>query len=351
MYVDERFRVNIYLDTNILIDYSENNYPLLKQSIDYLARSPFVNLRSSHYVLFEYTEVRKANLFRERLSNQKHPFSMKRFFQKIFWGKRDFTKDYIKRNRWKIGSIDYYSFEKQISEQVEKEVADIRNTLNIDFEEHVLHPQLIGPTATLCLKTKLSKEDSLVIVSCILPQENQPLMNCVILSRDKDMFDSFNEKLNDIETIFRQKSLFLPTLTKSNDISGRHNLYKDIKVDVESCWRGFLRDVIIGNNASDYIGRTYVHGNNGEAAKCVYFELANINVQLRPMTSLYFIAQDLTWVKTVKIDSPFWNNGAPITLPHGNPNFPKYSFMPSGIADEDLAKLRRPDSLVFYAND
>ena len=34
MIVDEKYRVNIYLDTNILVDYIEGTYPLLNKSID-----------------------------------------------------------------------------------------------------------------------------------------------------------------------------------------------------------------------------------------------------------------------------------------------------------------------------
>ncbi len=68
MIVDEKYRVNIYLDTNILVDYIEGTYPLLNKSIDYLCSCPFVNLRSSHYVLFEYTEVRKYQLFMSKSS-------------------------------------------------------------------------------------------------------------------------------------------------------------------------------------------------------------------------------------------------------------------------------------------
>lgn len=71
MIVDEEYRVNIYLDTNILVDYIEGTYPLLNQSIDYLHSCPFVNLRSSHYVLFEYTEVRKYNLFMSKSDKTK----------------------------------------------------------------------------------------------------------------------------------------------------------------------------------------------------------------------------------------------------------------------------------------
>ena len=42
MIVDEKYRVNIYLDTNILVDYIEGTYPLLNKSIDYLCSCPFV---------------------------------------------------------------------------------------------------------------------------------------------------------------------------------------------------------------------------------------------------------------------------------------------------------------------
>lgn len=39
MIVDEKYRVNIYLDTNILVDYIEGTYPLLNKSIDYVFMS------------------------------------------------------------------------------------------------------------------------------------------------------------------------------------------------------------------------------------------------------------------------------------------------------------------------
>ena len=61
--IPSEFRINVYLDTNILVDYIENKFPLLTKSIKYLSECPYVNLKSSHYVLFEYTEVRKFNLF------------------------------------------------------------------------------------------------------------------------------------------------------------------------------------------------------------------------------------------------------------------------------------------------
>lgn len=353
MIVEEKFRVNIYLDTNILVDYSEKNYPLLNTSINLLAKSQFVNLRSSHFVLFEYTEVRKANLFRKIIVSKDRLSVWKRLLSLFCRGKRNrvFNKAYIKRCRWCVGGEDYDTYASEITTQVEKEVSFIKEELNIDFDEHILHSQLISPTINLCLHSKLSKEDCLVILSCVLPKENVPLSNCVILSRDKDMFRSFDEKRAEIDQLFKIKGLTTPVLVKGTSLNGRVDLYSNSVTDLKKCWSDVISSLIIQNNASDFIGKTYSYGTNGPSTKCVFFILNDRNAELRPMTELYFIAKDLSWVKHVKVDFPFWNCGEEVSLPHSNPQCPKFSFMPSGLSAEDLLRLREEGSLVFYAYD
>lgn len=39
IYVEEKYRVNVYLDTNILLDYIENVSQSLNDSIEYLANN------------------------------------------------------------------------------------------------------------------------------------------------------------------------------------------------------------------------------------------------------------------------------------------------------------------------
>lgn len=353
MIVEEKFRVNIYLDTNILVDYFEKNYPLLNTSINLLAKSQFVNLRSSHFVLFEYTEVRKANLFRKILVSNERLSVWKRLQTLLCRGKRKrfFNKAYIKQCRWCIGGEDYDTYASEITSQVEEEVSFIKEELNIDFDEHVLHSQLIAPTIKLCLGSKLSKEDCLVILSCVLPKEETRLSNCAILSRDKDMFRSFEEKRPEINQLFKNRGLTIPVLVKSTSVNGRVDLYSNSGVDLQECWNKVICGLIIQNNASDFIGRTYSYGATGPSAKCVYFMLNDRNAELKPMTELYFIAKDLSWVKHVKVDAPFWNKGKEVSLPHSNPDYPKYSFMPSGLLPEDLLRLREEGALVFYAYD
>lgn len=353
MIVDEKFRVNIYLDTNILVDYSEKNFPLLNSSIELLAESPFVNLRSSHFVLFEYMEVRKANMFRGKLLSQEMRSAWRRFLAFACCGKRerDYNKAYIKKCRWSIGGEDYETYESEIAEQVEKEVIFIKEELSIDFDEHVLHRQLMAPTVNLCLHSKLSKEDSLIILSCVLPKEDDPLSNCAILSRDKDMFKSFEEKKQEINQLFKTNGLKTPVLVKGSEINGKLDLYSNSATDLKKCWCEAIRSLIIQNNASDYIGKTYSYGKSGPSAQCVYFELNDKNAELRSMTELYFIAKDLTWVKHIKVDFPFWNMGKEVSLPHSNPDSPKFSFMPTGLPPGDLERLREGGALVFYAYD
>ena len=177
--IEPEYRVNVYLDTNILFDYVENQFPLLTRSVDFLAGCPFVTLRSSHFVLFEFTENRKIRLFWEKADPSK-------------------TDDYSKakykiKKSWKYNEKDYSEFKVDISRQVEAELDLIKNHLHIDFDDHVLHEELIYPTNSLCLQTKISKEDCLVMVSCMHPHEEEYLDQCLLLTRDEQFYKAYNE--------------------------------------------------------------------------------------------------------------------------------------------------------------
>ena len=62
-FVDEKFKIDIFLDTNVLVDYVLGVNPSLTHSIEYLNNKRAVRLRSSHYVEFELTEVLKICFF------------------------------------------------------------------------------------------------------------------------------------------------------------------------------------------------------------------------------------------------------------------------------------------------
>lgn len=342
--VEEAYRVNVYLDTNILIDYVEGKYPLLKRSIDFLSHCPFVYLRSSHYVLFEFTEVRKSLLFWKKADpEESRPFDNK-------------VKSEIK-SEWKYNNVEYATFKDEITNTVLAELDMFRDVLGINFEEHVLHENLVYPTSSLCLATKISREDCLVMVSCMHPDVNLKLDHCLLLTRDARYYKAVQENDAEVKEVFEKNILEPPILIRTESLfdanSGKqYNLYDDpAGTNIELFWKNLIANAIKSKMSSTYAGMTYTFGTAGVAAECIYFEMDGEDKTLRQSEGLYFIGKDLTFRTIVAGPFEYWNNGNAIALPHSNPDFPKYSFKKEGIDPEMLLKLREKGNLVFYNND
>lgn len=344
MIVEEAYRVNVYLDTNILVDYVEGKFPLLKRSIDYLAQCPFVKLRSSHYVLFEFTEVRKANLLWHKADpTEEHSFDTK-------------VKSKIKKE-WKYNDVDYGTLKGEITSMVMAELDMFRNNLGINFDEHVLHEKLVYPTSSLCLATKISREDCLVMVSCMHPDDSLKLDHCILLTRDAQYYKAVQDNAADVEKVFEDNELETPILIRTENLqlegSGtQYNLYSDAEgTNIEDFWCNLILSNIKRNMCSQYVGQTYSYGTEGIASECIYFEMDGENKTLKESEGLYFIGKDLTFRTVIAGPFDYWNNGRVISLPHTNSDFPKYSFRKEEINPELLVKLREKGNLVFYNND
>lgn len=337
--IEPEYRVNVYLDTNILVDYVEKTYPLLNKSIDFLAQCPFVNLRSSHYVLFEFTEVRKLRLF---------------------WAKADPTKTkayedvrYSIKKTWDYYGKAYDDFKTEISSIVSTELELINNSLQLNFDEHVLHEGLVYPTNSLCLATKISKEDCLVMVSCMHPDKEVVLDHCLLLTRDSQYFKAYTDNRTDADKVFDDNKLNIPVLVRTEDLrineqGTQYNLYnEDGRSDIEKYWSWLITTAMKNNHASQYVGTTYEHGSAEDAKKCIFFEMDGENKVLRESSGLYFVFNDLTQKVILSGPFEFWNN-QPIKLPHTDPASPKYSFKMEGLDPILLNKLRENGNSVFY---
>lgn len=337
--IEPEYRVNVYLDTNILVDYVEKTYPLLNNSIDFLAQCPFVNLRSSHYVLFEFTEVRKLRLF---------------------WAKADPTKAeayekvrYNIKKTWEYNGRTYNDFKTEIANIVSTELEIIKNSLQLNFDEHVLHQGLVYPTNSLCLATKISKEDCLVMVSCMHPDNDVVLDHCLLLTRDSQYFKAYTDNRADADKVFVESELNIPDLVRTEDLrineqGTQYNLYNnDAHNDIEKYWIWLITTTLKSNHASKYVGTTYEHGGNEVAKQCIYFEMDGDNKVLRSSSGLYVVFNDLSQKSILAGPFEFWNNQR-VDLPHTNPDFPNYSFKMEGITPELLNKLRENGNSVFY---
>lgn len=353
--VDEEYRVNIYLDTNILVDYIEETYPLLNESIDYLSSCPFVNLRSSHYVLFEYTEVRKYNLFMSK-SGEQQPNSFKnKIFSFFCNSKRELDKDALKakiKKTWKRNGIKYEAIKDEIINKIQEELEILRNNLNLDFNEHVLHESLVFPTNSLCLSTKISKEDCLVMVSCMHPQGELKLEQCILLSRDKQYYKAYNDNTVDVNSVFSKNNLLLPNFIRTDNLVANNkcfNLYNDEYFDVKEVWNEIIRKELKSKHKSRYIGETYSSGKKGTSAQCIYFNMDDSNNSLEESDGLLFISRDLCNKFSIEGPFEFWNNKK-VSLPYKNPTDTKFSFLPKSIDPNTLVELRKKGNLVFYEN-
>lgn len=343
MYVETKFRVNVYLDTNILLDYIGNVSQALNYSINYLVSCPFVHLRSSHYVLFEFVENRKALLFFEKTKKE-----------------GDVYKKGLLKRSWENNNHDYLEFCDEIKQQVMSEVAHLKNDLNIDFDEHVFHEGLLYPTNEVCLNTKISKEDSLVTVSCMNPKFNDPIDYCLILTHDRQYCKSFDEAKETVFKILSNRHMHLPKLVNAvefpiNDTGGRSDLYSVKSNDlVLQFWNKLLVSTLKNMLNDIYLGETYKYGSKGVPAKCIYIDASeNLGKQLRKSEGLVFISKDLRHYKIIDCHTngrelEYFNMGRRCVLPEEISENPKFSFYKEDIKKEDLEWLRNKGNAVFY---
>ena len=189
----EKFRINFFLDTNILCYLIDNTFPTLTAFITTLKEMPVVQLYSSEYVLVELFEVRKKeNYFHEVLERSKKD------------GKFMNISSFIKYN--KRYEIPDYEYEGDLAEAVKKKVNEdvekITNEFKIDFLNS-FNDRLLGPMRGICLSTKISREDSLVLVSSVYKNSVEEVSERVILlTGDKDFYDWATNSRAEISTAF-----------------------------------------------------------------------------------------------------------------------------------------------------
>lgn len=338
-FVPEEYRIVVYLDTNILVDYAISQNDMLIKTLKWMHQCPFVTLHSSRYVEFELTEVLKY-LYFYRHVNGKFPIDGTYKFE-------------IRNSNWILGGVDYTTVMADVINDVKEAKNRILEDLNIDYAEHPLEDSLLMPTLDICLKTKISKEDCLVLAS----GSDNGILFFALLSNDKQ----FSQELTASNTVIS------PILNKHKKCSPENILIKDLHEkngkqinlvhanlsdeELSALWASIVLDLIRKKNESRYLGETYQFGNKGMSEQCVYFELTDAYKALPLHNSLYFVDNSLKDLFVLS-DLSYWNNGEVVSsLPHVNNVDGKYSFLPSKIEPEILRQLRQEGNLVFLSVD
>lgn len=331
--VDLPFKVNIFLDTNILDDYAINANSNILYSLEYLAQCPFVSLKSSHFIKYELTELLKAQYFNKKIN-----------------GSMEITQKAHIRKNWTLNGQSYLAFKDEIKENVERSLVNIETNLDFKFDDLKLHDKITAPTCDICLSTRISKEDSLVLVSCMSPNGVDNIDFSGILSNDGQYNRAFAESKDNVISIFSKHGLNTPVFLSTKSLNGNVNIYdKTFSVEtLRKLWNDIILDLIARKREDSFIGKTYKFGNRGISAQCVYVNFGKDRNVVPAHNWITLIANDLSFYKTLEAET-YWSMDKQITLPYTFTTEHKISFLPrSGeLSSVELKKLREKDNYVF----
>lgn len=371
--IEEKYRVPFFLDTNILVDYLDGTYPCLNQSLEYLSKCPFSELRSSHYVEYELVEVRKLILFYRKATEHnvkstnkrnarfallKHIFHSCALTNNVYRSIPTASEKSRIKKCWEFNGHDYYEFKEEIEKQVTSELEKLKNDLAVNFDDHVLHDSLLSPTYRLVLKSKFSREDSLVLTSCMLPDEDTEIDFCVILTRDRQFNKTYSKLESDAKDVLNSICNSIPIMNNIEEIRtpghSNVNLCNSVRNNISEIWPPIILDLIKAKNINDFAGVTYKFGKKGDSAKCVYFKIQREDGTLKKSEGLCFVTHNLskTIIKSVDEKDFYMNEGVmlsslPSILQYGD----KVSFKPKSGEEDDLELIREKGCYVFYHNE
>lgn len=347
----EKFRVNFFLDTNILCYLVDDTYPALTGFIKALAEMPVVSLFTSEYVLSELIEVRKKeDYFQEVMKQSKKD------------GRYINISSFITNN--KRYSIPHYSYEgdliKPVTEQVDKDIEKIVKDFNIAFASK-FNDNLLSPMKGICLSTKISREDSLVMVSSLFKGEEKVLPGKVILLTNDNDFEQWSDcAKKEITEVLAKHGLTMPyveNICKLGNLfaedAKRWNLTKT-EQDGKAIALEYMTQCLLWMYIENFIGIV----SPGE--KVTKTPLHTLFVQVKSVSlenGLYtvILGKDLNFLYCPQNKANFYRDGKPLTEPfvpaEGQDKVGFVCEMREGEDEAIFEKLNQKGNLVFIHPD
>jgi hypothetical protein len=298
------FKTVFFFDTNILCYLIDGRYPQLVGLVNYLKNSTLIDLISSEYVMLEFIGVRKKeHYFRTYLHHAK--------LSKKNINLSDFIKNH---NRFALDDIDFHSLLPEIKSNVESEIEKISSDFNIKYNIG-FHSGLYKPTSEICLTTKISKEDSLVLLSSVLLDDGKTNAKVILLTNDSDFKNWFYEdevKIN-IDKVFSQSGIIKPDIQNVKNILNRFNLTEkntDLN-DIIDAIMSYIKNKLIVELKNLFVGTSFKPRDKGVPADCVCLEIKSENI-IPNNKYITIIGSDLNFVYNPDEKISFWNNGKEI---------------------------------------
>jgi hypothetical protein len=344
----KEFEITFFVDTNILSYLIDETHPKLNEFIKYLKALPIINLISSQYALLEFIGVRKKeHYFREFLSQMQAS------------GKIVNLSSFLQyHNEFSLPECDFYSLLPSIKKSVDADKERISSEFGIVFNSG-FHKNLLNPTSDICLSTKISREDSLILISAILPYEGVVNQNVIILTNDRNFNDWFYDDCVQtcVNGIFQNYDItkpYLQHLKKINFDGQIFNLTENVELDkVTISFNSFLKNTLKKKLNNLFVGKTFLPKGDNIPNDCICFK-ADINKCIPNNKYLTLIGKNLDFVYNIEHKVSFWSNGKEIpengfTSTEGNNNLSFKLNIVDNVSEKSsiLVKLKESDNLVF----
>lgn len=283
-YVDERFRIKIAFDTNILMYLLDNAYPNLNLTVSTLRNySDFVDLITNRYAIFELYEKRKETHFMncasslgllDKINSDKFYVDDIIRYQRLFstvFSKRLFGASRQKKifqflkKYFSIGQHGgdglFFSNISAIGTATKLDIPRIKNDFGIELEGSI-HDNLWNPTFELILSSRISREDSLIASAFIQPESGRVEKNLILLTNDGD-FATFYKQAQEkgfIAPLFTALNWHEPSIIRITQLKTLEgsliNLRNPLINDLNEHILSFLKSHIIENNKAHFLGFT-----------------------------------------------------------------------------------------------
>jgi len=182
--IDDNFRIKIALDTQILAYWVDNTYPNLCLFIKELSKSPFVDIVCSRFAIYEFIGIRKVEHYLRCLVYKTTKNGATPNFSSALKYKNEFDNPEIR----------YLEVSSEIKEKIEEELKQIDNLLDVDYHTLTFPNRLWEPHQDLVLSTRMSKEDSLLLMSSIFNDEFKEEDYLVLLTNDGQFYNLVSDK-------------------------------------------------------------------------------------------------------------------------------------------------------------
>lgn len=224
--------IKVALDTNILSYLLDGTYPNLNKFVKALNDSGLVDLFCSQFVIYELIEIRKLEYYIRKIHDKTTAGGIQMNFSSVLKYRKD----------WSAPELDYSEICEDIITLVEDDIQKIYDDYGIEYNDASIHKGLWEPHQKLVLTSKISKEDSLVLLSSVYPDIGIVEENVVFLTNDDKFYRAYTgtgkDKIEKLEEVFTDNNIPQPTVLKISDITcpiskTKFDIIKDIKTDDE----------------------------------------------------------------------------------------------------------------------